>query len=282
MQIEPFRTQGNTERDCQFAARADTSVARVAGRAAIVLVTCVAIVGCSASPDLEISRKFQTAQNAFSKATAAEDYLKAAGLYQEILDTGFYSGAVLYNQGNAFMKANQRGRAIAAYRQASRLMPRDPYLEANLRFALQRNPLAPDDKSLFRTIFFWQNWLSYPEKFFVTTVVISIVILFASVGRFAKIRVFQRLTWFGLVLVVLCGVSTAIDWYNFKLTTHGVIAASEVVARKGDSHNYDPAFTKPLPEGTEFTVVEKRGEWVLIRPNQSGEGWVEQQATVTY
>ena len=56
------------------------------------------------------------------------------------LDRGQISGAVLYNQGNAFMQAGQRGRAIAAYRQARRYLGPDLFLEANLAYALGNQP----------------------------------------------------------------------------------------------------------------------------------------------
>ena len=56
-------------------------------------------------------------------------------MYQSLLDRGIRSGAILYNQGNAFMKAGHRGQAIAAYLEAKRYLPRNPYLDANLRFA---------------------------------------------------------------------------------------------------------------------------------------------------
>ena len=56
--------------------------------------------------------------------------------------------AVLYNQGNAWMRAGATGRALAAYRQAQRYRPRDPYLAANLQNALAasgRNAAAPNE-----------------------------------------------------------------------------------------------------------------------------------------
>ena len=45
-----------------------------------------------------------------------------------------------YNLGNAYFRAGEYGRAIAAYRKAKPYRPRDPYLEANLRQALSVAP----------------------------------------------------------------------------------------------------------------------------------------------
>ena len=44
------------------------------------------------------------------------------------------SPAILFNLGNAYFKAGQKGRAIYCYRWALQLAPRDPDVRANLRF----------------------------------------------------------------------------------------------------------------------------------------------------
>ena len=77
------------------------------------------VTACGGSANLELSRKFQEAQQVFSAASTREEFLQAATIYRQILDTGFTNGALLYNMGNAFMNADRRGHAIAAYRQAS-------------------------------------------------------------------------------------------------------------------------------------------------------------------
>ena len=45
------------------------------------------------------------------------------------------------------MKAKQTGRAIAAYRQAQRYIPRNPYLDANLQFALGAGAFRPAERN---------------------------------------------------------------------------------------------------------------------------------------
>src|SRR5690606_32912817 len=92
---------------------------------------CLALAGCG-QVEPETTRQFQQAEELFRSAQSPADYLRVAALYQEILDRGTVSGVVLYNQGNAFVKAGEPARAIAAYRQAQRYRPQDPYLAANL------------------------------------------------------------------------------------------------------------------------------------------------------
>ncbi len=60
-------------------------------------------------------------------------YADAANAYDKLLTNGTVSEAIYFNRGNAWFKAGQVGRAIASYRQARLLAPRDSALRANLQ-----------------------------------------------------------------------------------------------------------------------------------------------------
>src|SRR5690606_41205497 len=57
---------------------------------------------------------------------------------EQLIQGGTVSPAVLYNQGNALLRLGRLGEAIARYRQALRLSPRDPDVIANLELARSR------------------------------------------------------------------------------------------------------------------------------------------------
>lgn len=246
-----------------------------------LFVFVVSLAGCGSTPDIETATRFQQAEEAFANAEQPEDFVIVAAKYQEILDNGFVSGSVLYNQGNAWMQARQKGRAIACYRQAMQHLPRDPYLAANLNQALTS---ASDTKRpLLDYVFFWQQSLSYREKGILATVVLGIVLLLfllAAVQRQSKLA--ARFGWVAAVVFVVVTASVVRDWYNFEFTTHGVVTVAECTARKGGSESYEPAFTKPLIEGTEFTVIQKQNDWLNIQIAGSGEGWISKNECVTY
>jgi tetratricopeptide (TPR) repeat protein len=251
-------------------------------RIPIVLCLPWLAAGCSRAVELDVSHTFQQAQATFDKATTPDDFLAAASLYQQILDRGVVSGAVLYNQGNAYMRAGHRGRAIAAYRQAQRYRPRDPYLEANLRNALGSDPSPGRRKPLVEYLLFWQDWLSYPEKF--TLLGAAAVLSFASAtaGLILRRRLWSRVAIAGLVATLVLAISAGYDWHRFDHTVHGVIVAKKAVARKGNATSYEPAFTESLVEGTEFTLCDQRGAWLLIRLRAGQEGWVKAGEAVVY
>ncbi len=248
---------------------------------AVTVLAAVVCAGCGRSVDLDVLQTFQEAQRTFDEAQSRDDFLRAAGLYQAILDRGVVSGAVLYNQGNAYMQAGQRGRAIAAYRRARRYRPRDPYLDANLRFALEtENP--GHRRPVVEYLLFWQNWLSYPEKFYLVGLAAAVTFALAVTALFWRRRLLARLAVVGVVLAMLFSFSAVYDWYRYGCLVHGVIVRDEVVARKGNGTSYEPAFTEPLTEGTEFRLVEDRGDWVLIRLAGGEEGWVQREEVVSY
>src|ERR1017187_2059370 len=86
-----------------------------------------------------ISEKHLTADaindfNAANRLYAEGKYSDAANRYGIILQSGGVSPALLFNAGNAEFKSGHLGKAIAAYRRAELLAPRDSEIRANLGF----------------------------------------------------------------------------------------------------------------------------------------------------
>src|SRR5579864_1473103 len=111
-------------------------------------------------------RTFVRALEVFDAAKSPEEYRSSAALLESLLADGYRNGAVYYNLGNAYFRAGEYGRSIAAYRKAKPYRPRDPYLEANLRQALSVAPgrLPEPPPPWWRHVLFWSGWLSFPEK----------------------------------------------------------------------------------------------------------------------
>jgi tetratricopeptide (TPR) repeat protein len=250
-------------------------------RVALFSVVLLAIAGCGSSVDPAMYAKFQAAQDRFEQATEPRQFLQAAATYQEILDAGLVSSAVLYNQGNAFMRAGERGRAIACYRQAKRHRPRDPYLDANLRYALGEQQ-AGRSKPIIEYVLFWSEWISYHGKFQLSLACAVITFCLSVAGLYVRPRLLKRIALIALCITIAAVISAAYDWYRFSHIKHGVVIADEVVARKGDSETYQPAFTQPLAEGTEFQVLDQRNGWTHLRLAALQDGWVPSKDVTVY
>ena len=264
---------------------AKTSKSSVAATASLI-VCSILVGGCGETPDLETSRKFQDAEQTFTHASNADDFARAARLNEQLGASGFVSSAVLYNQGNAWMRAGETGRAISAYRQAQRYRPRDPYLEANLRNALSVSGSSADvlpATGVAGFVFFWQNWVGYREKFVVTTLLLAATLLLSLVGQLTRDRLaLRRCTMVGGIVAVIFAVSTAWDWQRFDGTVHGVVASESVIARKGNAESYDTAFNEPLGRGTAFVVKEKRNGWIRAHVGDAGACWLSERDVIVY
>ncbi len=283
--LAPLHSEASTLLD-QLIAELKKSQFAAVEKITTLLVLGLWLVGCSSAPDLQSSQKFQQVEQAFGQAHTPAEFAQVARQYEPLCRDAFVSGAVLYNQGNAWMRAGEIGRAIAAYRQAVRYRPRDPYLQANLRNALAavgQDSASSAPSRLMGYLFFWQNWLSYPEKFVVTTLLLAAALATALLGQLTSHRLlWQRSAWVCGALAVLAGLSTGWDWQRFDRTVQGVVIADEVVARKGNSENYAAAFTEQLQEGMEFVVLEKRQDWLHVQVGAAGTGWLPARDVVTY
>ncbi len=248
-----------------------------------VATICLATAGCATPPDTELVRIYQRALEAFEQAAGPADYLRSATLYQEILDRGVVSGGLLYNQGNAYMRAGQRGRAIASYRRALIYRPRDAQLRANLQLALGSDIAIDAPQGVLDHIFFWRDWTSYPGKIHASAAVASLAFVLGLAGLWGPRRpLFRRAAWATLGLTLILAASAVYDWRRFEQVERGVVIRSEVIARKGNADSYDPAFNEPLKEGAEFRIIERRGPWVQIQLAGGQAGWIPDSAVVTF
>ena len=256
----------------------------------ILIVVCLGLLpllsyaGCTQHVDLRTMNNLVKAQDAFDHAKSPDDFLKVASMYNAAQQHGVVSGAILYNEGNALMRAGQRGRAIAAYRQAARYRPNDPYLEENLKHALGAGGELSPRRTIIGYLLFWQDWVSYPAKFYWAAIAAIITFVLGVIALYWHRRLATRLALLGLVVTGIFCFAAGYDWYRFDYQKHGVVVAPEVVARMGNAASYQPKFTQPLTEGTEFKVLERRGDWLFIRLPGEGnrDGWIEDKAAVVY
>ena len=76
------------------------------------------------------------------------------------------------------------------------------------------------------------------------------------------------------VLSALFAGSLAADEISSSKNHPGVIISSEVVARKGNSETYEPSFKESLHSGTEFNLIENRGDWINIELADARTCWI--------
>jgi tetratricopeptide (TPR) repeat protein len=215
----------------------------------------------------DVAGNFLAANELYAKGKFAE----AAAAYDAILKTGAQSPALLFNHGNAEFKAGHLGQAIAAYRRAELLAPRDAELRANLAFV--RNQVQGATLRESR----WQNWagtLTLNEGAVLTAVLFWLTFALLTVRQIrpALVPRFKNATWILLALTLFSGTVLGLQAANHFSAATAVVMADNVTARSGPFDDAQSAFT--VRDGAELSVLDRRDGWVQVADGAGKTGWL--------
>lgn len=216
---------------------------------------------------------------AFVKANAAYEtgsFGEAIELYQQLQDSGFNSGQLHYNLGNAYLRNGELGRAVASYRRSLAFRPRDQDVLANLEFARKSAKDAispPEPGAVARTLLFWHYSLSRSELG--TLVVVLNLALWAVLILRIYRRASETLRWIFIVLLLLLVTTGAsLGVRHLRPQQIAVIVPQELDVRSGT--NVTAVILFKLHAGTEVKVVDRRDQALRIAlPGEGRGGWIE-------
>jgi hypothetical protein len=222
-------------------------------------------------PPADPAEQFVAANGAYEEA----DYSRAIESYRDVVTAGIQDGRLYFNLGNAYLRNGELGRAIASYRRARVLRPRDQDLRANQSFArgsIKDAIEPPEPSAVVSTLLFWYYALSPNE---LALLVLLVNLLFWSS---ALVRVFRPdsevLRWTSIVLLILliftAGPLFARRWLSPSVA---VVLPQEIDAFTGPS--LDSVVRFKLHAGTEVRVRDDREGWVRIALPDHQQGWVE-------
>jgi len=200
----------------------------------------------------------------------AGKYKEAAAHYETILKNSGASPQLLFNLGNAYFKNSELGHAIYNYRRAAKLAPRDPDIQANLRFARDR---ITGSASVQPPI--WAHFVHYftADELSVAAALafwISLVLLMLTRWRPSLratlrpyISVFTVLFLIGLGLLILTVARQQV----------AIATQSQLPVHLGPLAESQAAFT--VPDGTELRIENRRDNWLQVSDRSNRSGWVE-------
>ncbi|WP_200278476.1 tetratricopeptide repeat protein [Haloferula rosea] len=198
-------------------------------------------------------------------------FVQAALAFEQCANGHRLEGLAWTNAGNAWFKAGEVGRAIAAYRRAGIHRPFDEELQESLAAAralcVDVVPPAPAPG--------WLRWpLSWPLRWQLATVALLWVCLWLLLLVRLRFR-WKGIKVAGVILWSLLGV------FGSSLLTmvildqeDGVIVVEEVQGRKGPGYGYQPAYETALHQGLEFRRGGRRGDWVEAILPDGSHAWV--------
>jgi tetratricopeptide (TPR) repeat protein len=232
---------------------------------------CV-LVGLTGFSSLPAAEPVASAFDAANKLYEQGKFTDAALAYEKILQSGPSSSAVYFNLGNARFKAGQIGKAIAAYQLAEKLIPRDPDLRANLRFArnqVQGPTLSPP---------LWKRWLgqlSVNEWTVLAAVALWLWFLVLCLLQWRP-SLKPSLRFYALALglfVAVSGTMLGVAWSQNRPANSAIVILPEAVVRQGPLDESRTNFT--LHDGAEVQVLDRKDDWLQITIDPRRIGWVK-------
>lgn len=217
---------------------------------------------------------FSAAFNAANKLYAEGKFTAAAAGYEKILQASQVSPALHFNYGNAEFKSGNLGRAIAAYRRAAQLAPRDAEVRANLEFA--RNQVSGPTRRESR----WANWLGTLTlnewtALAVAAFWLTFALLAARQLRPALKPALRSLTLGAVMAALLAGAGLGVNAALHFSRQTVVIVAPDATARSGPFDEAQSAFT--AHNGAELAVLDRRNDWLQVTDGSGRIGWLPQK-----
>ncbi len=212
--------------------------------------------------------------NAGNKLFAQNKFADAATAYEELIQTGSASPALYFNLGNAYFKSSQIGRAIATYRMAEEMSPRDPDVRANLRFArnqVQSPTLRPR---------VWETWLgtlSVNEWAWLSAASLWLTfgLLTLRQLRPATAGAMRSWTWLSGACLLACSLCLGIRFAETKSASVAIVIAPDATLRTSPLEDSPAMFT--AHDGAELRVLDRLNDWLQLTDGAGRTGWLQRE-----
>ena len=210
-------------------------------------------------------------------------FSNAAAGYEQLIRSGHGSATLYFNLGNAWFKAGQKGRALAAYRQAQQLAPRDPSARFNLQFV--RKQVTGSD-TISRPL--WKRFLSALTLNEWTVLATAGWWLWLGLLALREVRPDLRSALRGYtaaagLLMVLLGASLGAAIYQEAEIRAAVVVVPSAVVRRGPLEESQVFYQ--MSDGSEVTVLDEKQvsdteSWLQVRDDSRRVGWLKRDQVV--
>lgn len=253
-------------------------IQQLVGVPQLCVIACLVLFTLSAPAATPIAQ-FDQANRLYEQGKFAD----AATGYQQLIALGHTSATVYYNLGNAWFKAGQLGRAVAAYRRAQELAPRDPNIRFNLDFARQQvtgsNAPAPAlwQRALHHLTL--NEWAALAAVAFWLCFALMILREWKPTWRRPLRGYTIAVGSLATVFIALLGFAT----YQSADAREAVVVAQQAVVRFGPLEDSRVHFQ--LRNGAELQIVGRKENgpadaWLQVRDGSNRIGWLKRDQVV--
>jgi len=237
----------------------------VSGKRVLLVMVAIGMAGNLFAADAD--GDFAAANRLYAEGK----FSAAATGYEHVLETGGVSANLLFNYGNAEFKAGNLGSAIAAFRRAGLLAPRDQEIRANLDYVrnqVQGTTIRPPR---------WQEWLgqlSLNEWTVLTALAFWLALALFTV-RQIRPALRPRLSGFTTLAILLTlglGTGMGLQAASHFTQATAVVTTTPATARSGPFDDAQESFT--AHDGTELSILSRHDDWVQVSDAQGKIGWL--------
>ncbi|HEC41450.1 MAG TPA: hypothetical protein ENI20_01300 [Bacteroides sp.] len=209
-------------------------------------------------------------------------YELAVETYTSIVDSGYASGELFYNLGNAYYKSHDITMALVNYERAHILKPKDKDILHNLEVARE---FVVDRIDILPEFFLKRAWVGFVKTFDADIwAVMSLLAFFLSLVLFltyffSKRMKLRRATFWTAFLFMFLSLSALVfaSQQNRFITRHNqAIVMTPSVAIKSSPDNKSGTDLFLLHEGTKVTVADELGDWREVVLSDGNRGWLKE------
>lgn len=241
-------------------------------RAALLsIIVSGILVGASfaqAGPESALAQ-FNQAQ-AFYRQGSYEEAVKA---YEAVRKSGYESGALNFNLGNAYFKLGQLGKAVLNYERARRILPRDPDVLSNYRYALSSAGTETLEQNFIERLVEDQvNFYTIDELLIICLAVFAAMAAFSLLGLYLKWDDRRRFIVVSLLLAVFVFYA-GLFYLKYKLDENQAVVVTKTEARFEPLADSTVYFD--LAQGSSVRIIRNELAWSKIVRKDGRLGWVQ-------
>ncbi len=245
---------------------------------AVLLIVISNLSGFAQEDNIQLWEK----ANAFY---TTEEYQQAAGLYEEILATGYESSKLYFNLGNAYYKMGDINMALLNFERAKVLDPNNKDIDFNLQLANQFvvtsiEPLPLPFFLRWRTNVI--NMYSSDTWSYISIAAFVIFLILTGLFIFSKIVSVRRISFLaGIIIVIFSGFTFSFASKQKKKIVErnsAIVFCPRVTVKSSPSQTGTDLFL--IYEGLKVEITDSVNTWKEIKLADGNEGWLPDSCIV--
>ncbi len=223
----------------------------------------------------EAAQTFEQANQLYLQAK----YPDAITQYEKIVQSGFESGELYFNMGNAYYKSGSIQKAILNYERARQFLPRDEDVQFNLQLAnlqvIDKIDAVPRlfvyrwaDSMLALFSLSTMGWIVY--SFFILTLAAFAIFLYARTYTQKRLSMFVGLVFSTALILTMIGYG--VQAYKESNTEFAIVMSDVANIKAAPDSKGNDLFV--LHKGLRVQVLDSVNHWCKIRLADGKVGWI--------